>query len=71
MHRTLAHMVEEFLHGLLHFDTRAWRTLPMLVFRPGTLTRDYIHGKRARFISPLAIYLLTVFTMFVVFSFAG
>lgn len=71
VHRTLGHMVEEFLHGLLHFDTRAWRTLPMLVFRPGTLTRDYIHGKRARFISPLAIYLLTVFTMFVVFSMAG
>lgn len=71
VHRTLGHMVEEFLHGLLHFDTRAWRTLPMLVFRPGTLTRDYIHGKRARFISPLAIFLLTVFTMFVVFAFAG
>lgn len=71
IHRTLGHMVEEFLHGLLHFDTRAWRTLPMLVFRPGTLTHDYIHGKRARFISPLAIFLLTVFTMFVVFAFTG
>lgn len=71
VHRTLGHMVEEFLHGLLHFDTRAWRTLPMLVFRPGTLTRDYIHGKRARYISPLAIFLLAVFTMFVVFAFAG
>ena len=71
IHRTLGHMVEEFLHGLLHFDTRAWRTMPMLVFRPGTLTRDYIHGKRARFVSPLAIFLLTVFTMFVVFAFAG
>lgn len=71
VHRTLGHMVEEFLHGLLHFDTRAWRTLPMLVFRPGTLTHDYIHGKRARFISPLAIYLLSVFTMFAVFAFTG
>ncbi len=71
VHRTLGHMVEEFLHGLLHFDTRAWRTLPMLVFRPGALTRDYIHGKRARYISPLAIFLLAVFTMFVVFAFAG
>ncbi len=71
VHRTLGHMVEEFLHGLLHFDTRAWRTIPMLVFRPGTLTRDYIHGKRARFISPLAIYLLCVFTMFAVFAFTG
>ncbi|HOY77527.1 MAG TPA: DUF3667 domain-containing protein [Hyphomonadaceae bacterium] len=71
VHRTLGHMVEEFLHGLLHFDTRAWRTLPMLVFRPGTLTHDYIHGKRVRFISPLAIYLLSVFTMFAVFAFTG
>lgn len=71
LHRTLGHMVEEFLHGLLHFDTRAWRTLPLLVFRPGTLTREYIHGKRARFISPLAMFLLVVFTMFAVFAFTG
>lgn len=71
IHRTLGHMVEEFLHGILHFDTRAWRTLPLLAFRPGTLTHGYIHGQRARFISPLAIFLLTVFTMFFVFSFLG
>ena len=71
LHRTLGHMVEEFLHGILHFDTRAWRTLPLLVFRPGTLTREYIHGKRARYISPLAMFLLIVFTMFAVFAFTG
>lgn len=71
LHRTLGHMIEEFLHGILHFDTRAWRTLPLLVFRPGTLTREYIHGKRARYISPLAMFLLIVFTMFAVFAFAG
>ena len=71
LHRTLGHMIEEFLHGILHFDTRAWRTLPLLVFRPGTLTREYIHGKRARYISPLAMFLLLIFTMFAVFAFAG
>ena len=71
IHRTLGHMVEEFLHGILHFDTRAWRTLPLLVFRPGKLTHAYIHGQRARYISPLAIFLLTVFTMFFVFSLVG
>jgi len=71
LHRTLGHMIEEFLHGILHFDTRAWRTLPLLVFRPGTLTREYIHGKRARYISPLAMFLLFVFTMFAVFAFTG
>lgn len=71
IHRTLGHMVEEFLHGIIHFDTRAWRTLPLLVFRPGTLTREYIHGKRARYISPLAMFLLVIFSMFAVFAFTG
>lgn len=71
IHRTLRHMVEEFLHGIIHFDTRAWRTLPLLIFRPGTLTREYIHGRRARYISPLAMFLLMIFSMFAVFAFAG
>jgi hypothetical protein len=68
-HRTLSHLFEEVLHGLIHFDTKAWRTLPMLVGRPGTLTRNYIYGKRARYISPLALFLFTIFLMFFVFAF--
>jgi hypothetical protein len=68
-HRTLLHMSEEVLHGLFHFDTKAWRTLPMLALRPGTLTRSYIYGQRARYISPLALFLFTIFLMFFVFAF--
>jgi len=59
------------LHGVIHFDTKLWRTLPKLAFRPGTLTREYVHGKRARYVSLLAIFLFTVFLMFFVFSFTG
>ena len=69
LHRSLIHVVEEFLHGITHFDGKAWQTLPMLVFRPGTLTRDYIFGKRARYIPPVSLFLLVVFLMFFVFSF--
>jgi hypothetical protein len=43
----------------------------MVIFRPGTLTRNYVYGKRARYISPLALFLFTVFFMFAVFAFAG
>lgn len=68
-HRTLFGVLEEFLHGVLHFDTKAWRTLPMVIFRPGTLTRNYVYGKRARYISPLALFLFTVFFMFFAFAF--
>jgi hypothetical protein len=68
VHRSLLHLAEEVLHGILHFDAKGWRTLPLLVFRPGLLTRRYIDGQRARHVSPLALFLFSVFLMFFVFS---
>ena len=35
------------------------------------MTRRYIAGERARFISPVALYLFTVFAMFAVLNFTG
>ncbi|HWA01200.1 MAG TPA: DUF3667 domain-containing protein [Caulobacterales bacterium] len=71
VHRSLLHMGEEVLHGIFHFDTKTWRTLPRLAFRPGTLTRDYIEGKRARYVSPLALFLFTIFLVFGVIAMVG
>ncbi|WLI89104.1 DUF3667 domain-containing protein [Massilia sp. R2A-15] len=68
VHRSLLHFGEELAHGLLHFDAKGWRTLPLLVARPGKLTRDYIDGKRTRYVSPLALFLFMVFFMFFVVS---
>ncbi|WP_426174659.1 DUF3667 domain-containing protein [Massilia sp. TWR1-2-2] len=68
VHRSLLHLGEEFLHGLLHFDTKAWHTLPLLAAKPGKLTREYIEGKRTRYVSPLALFLFMVFFMFFVVS---
>jgi len=69
VHRTLLHLGEEVLHGVMHFDARIWRTLPLLVLNPGKLTREWIHGKRTRYVSPLAIFLFTVFVTFFALSF--
>lgn len=69
LHRSLIDVAEEFLHGITHFDSKTWRTLPMLVTRPGQLTWNYIHGHRARYIAPVPLFLLVVFTMFFVLSF--
>lgn len=71
VHRSLLHLVEEVLHGVMHFDARIWRTLPLLAFNPGRLTREWVKGRRTRFVSPLAMFLFTVFLMFFVFSFTG
>jgi len=64
IHRSLLHLGEELLHGLFHFDAKGWRTLPLLIARPGLLTRRYIDGQRARYVSPLALFLFMVFLMF-------
>ena len=71
VHRSLLHLGEEMLHGVLHFDARIWRTLPLLAFNPGRLTREWVQGRRTRYVSPLAMFLFTVFLMFFVFSFSG
>ncbi|MGQ3113637.1 MAG: DUF3667 domain-containing protein [Brevundimonas sp.] len=69
VHRTLLHLGEEVLHGVMHFDARIWRTLPLLAFNPGRLTREWVQGRRTRYVSPLAMFLFTIFVMFFALSF--
>ncbi|NCP11432.1 MAG: DUF3667 domain-containing protein, partial [Sphingomonadales bacterium] len=71
IHRSLGAFFHDLLHGVLHFEGKTWRTLPLLAWRPGELTRRYIHGERARFVSPMALFLFAVFLLFGVASFAG
>jgi hypothetical protein len=44
-------------HSLLHLDSRVWRTLRMLVRRPGELTREFIAGRHQEYIPPFRLYL--------------
>lgn len=71
LHRTLGAFLHDLLHGALHLEGRTWKTLPKLVFRPGELTRRYIDGERARFVSPMALFLFSIFLMFAIFQIAG
>ena len=71
VHRSLRGFMGDFVAGLINFEGKFWRTLPMLAWRPGEMTRRYIAGERARFISPIALYLFTVFAMFAVLNFNG
>lgn len=66
--RKLVHVIGELAHGLFYLETKTWRTLPKVLFRPGTLTRDYVYGKRQRYLSPLTMFLFAIFIMFFAFS---
>jgi hypothetical protein len=71
LHRSLAAIGHDIMHGVLHLDGKLWNTLPLLAFKPGALTRRYVEGERARFVSPMAMFLFTVFAMFAVFQVVG
>jgi len=71
LHRTFAAFMHDVAHGVLHLDGKTWRTLPMLALHPGQLTRRYIDGERARFVSPMALFLFSVFLMFAAFHLMG
>jgi len=71
VHRTLTAIGHDLMHGVLHLDGKLAHTLPLLAFKPGLLTRRYIEGERAKFVSPMAMLLFSVFAMFAVFQIIG
>jgi len=63
---SLWELVSDAFGDLFEVDSRLWRTIVPLVFRPGRLTRDYLEGKRARFMPPFRMYLVLSLVFFIV-----
>ena len=59
-------LTQEAFGDLLEIDSRLWRTLIPLAVRPGRLTRDYLEGRRARFMPPFRTYLVLSIVFFLV-----
>ncbi len=59
-------LLRDAFGDLLELDSRLWRTLIPLVTRPGQLTRDYLEGRRARFMPPFRMYLVLSILFFLV-----
>lgn len=61
----------EFAEEALGLDSRVRLTVPALFLRPGEIAKEYVEGRRARFVPPIRLYLLSSFVMFLVLSQAG
>ncbi|MBT8065037.1 MAG: DUF3667 domain-containing protein [Gammaproteobacteria bacterium] len=57
-------LMRELLEDFFDFDSRFMRTLKPLLFRPGKLTRDYLDGRRFRFVPPLRLYIFSSLAFF-------
>lgn len=59
-------LVRDAFGDLFELDSRLWRTLRPLLFQPGALTRDYLEGRRARYMPPFRMYLVLSLIFFVI-----
>ena len=63
---SIKQFISEFFAGFFSFDTRFFKTFTPLLFKPGKVSRDYIEGKRKRYVNPFQLYLHVTILFFLV-----
>jgi hypothetical protein len=56
--RAIGTLFHDAWHVVTHVDTRFWRTLRLLLVKPGSLTREYFAERRARYLPPFRLYIV-------------
>tara|TARA_R110000782_G_scaffold184327_2_gene274545 strand:- start:18 stop:1058 length:1041 start_codon:yes stop_codon:yes gene_type:complete len=70
-HRPFWELISGSLADVFSLDGRLLRTLPMLILRPGRVTRNYLDGQRARYVPPFRMFLLASLLFFLTVFTAG
>ncbi|WND02028.1 DUF3667 domain-containing protein [Temperatibacter marinus] len=65
MRRPIWEFTEEILDNVFSMDSKTLKTLFLLVAIPGGLSRTYMDGRRARFVPPIRLFVLTFFLFFI------
>lgn len=52
-----SNFLSNLFSGLFSYDSRFWTTFIPLLTKPGKVSKQYIEGKRARFVNPFQLYL--------------
>lgn len=66
---TLREFLREAAGRYVALDGRFWRTMQALLGHPGLLTREYLAGRRRRYIRPARLYLFATLIFFAVSRF--
>jgi Protein of unknown function (DUF3667) len=63
---SVLHFLREAIEDLTHADSRLWSTLGALLFKPGFLTREFVAGRRVRYLPPIRLYLVLSVLFFLI-----
>lgn len=56
----------EFIGSIITYDSKFRSTLKDLLFKPGVITRNYVHGQRLKYANPFRFYLSVSIIYFIV-----
>lgn len=68
---TLKDFFDEFLAGMISYDSKLLKTLSALLLRPGKITKDNIDGKRVSYTNPFRFLLSLAIVYFLILNFTG
>ncbi|MDE2782554.1 MAG: DUF3667 domain-containing protein, partial [Gemmatimonadota bacterium] len=69
--REIGSVTSEFVRETFEVDSRLYRTLKLLLFKPGRLTTEFSRNRRASYMSPVRLYIFASFLFFLVLSLSG
>lgn len=64
---SFGHMVFHFFNDITHFDGSFFTTAKDLLFKPGFLSKEYMAGRRVRYLHPIRMYVFTSAIFFLLF----
>jgi hypothetical protein len=68
LHVPFRHLVLEGIEGLIHFDSKSFRSIYTLLFKPGRLTNEFKAGRRTSYVPPIRLYIFLSFVFFLSLS---
>lgn len=66
--KTFHHLFIHFFEDLTHYENAFWKTIKNLLFKPSTLTREYLSGKRLSYLAPVRLYIFISFITFLMLA---
>ena len=60
----IGHLAFEVFEGFTHFDTKFYNTMRAIFLSPGKITKDFLEGRRGRYVPPVRLYFLISFVFF-------
>ncbi|MEK8179664.1 DUF3667 domain-containing protein [Flavobacterium buctense] len=66
--KTFIQLFVHFFEDLTHYENSFWKTIRNLIFKPSSLTKEYLSGKRMSYLAPIRLYIFISFVTFFLIS---